>query len=296
MDKKKLYNKIMESISKEVKKSLNEGYPLEHHNDDYDEINYIFDLDDLLTDNNLKLFDIFPLRKLSNMAGFGGPFMINEENGSLLLNEPQPTRTYSVKEVTNEAWSKLGLDPGWIKSKIWANKIETCVLILNKFDNKDFVIEGMKAFGWTYAYEMNTIYNNRDVLVISFDLMFQDVVNEEIKKCSLLKHWTPFYNFNSIMQNGLIPKSNNFIFSYPPKIHLIKGTADKNEILKIGKMLCNANKDPRNDRNYVLLNINAKDLLDKIDFFYDPRYDWGYYTKQPIDKQYISKNMNYHFE
>ena len=45
MNKKNLYNKIMESISKEVKKTLNEGLPLEHHNDDYDEINYIFDLE-----------------------------------------------------------------------------------------------------------------------------------------------------------------------------------------------------------------------------------------------------------
>ena len=295
MNKRKLYNKIMESISKEVKKTLNEGLPLEHHNDDYDEINYIFDLDDLLTDNNLKLFDILPLRKLSNMAGFGGSFMINE-NGSFLLYENTPSRTYSVKEVTNEAWSKLGLQPGFVVSQIAENKIETCVLLLDKFDNKNFVIEGMKAFGWSYAYEMDTVYNNRNILVISFDPMFQDVVNEEIKNCSLLKHWTLFYNFNSIMQNGLIPKSNNFIFSYPPKIHLIKGTADKNEILKIGKMLCNANHDSRNDKNYVLLNINAKDLLDKIDFFYDPRYEWGYYTKQPIDKQYISKNMNYHFE
>ena len=66
--------------------------------------------------------------------------------------------------------------------------------------------------------------------------------------------------------------------------------------MNIGEQLCIANKDFRNDKNYVLLNINVKNLLDKIDFFYDPRYDCGYYTKQPIDKQYISKNMNYHFE
>lgn len=296
MNKKNLYNKIMESISKEVKKTLNEGLPLEHHNNDYDEINYIFDLDELLDDEkSLKYYDKFPLRFIAGAAGFGGPFMLNEDL-EIELNEPQPTRTYSVEDVTKEARIKLGLDPGWIKSEIWANKIETCVLTLNKFDNKDFIIEGMMAFGWTLARELFTIINGQSFISLHFDPMFQDVVNEEIKNCSLLKHWTPFYNFNSIMQNGLIPKSNNFIFSYPPKIHLIKGAANNYEIMNIGKQLCLANKDFRNDKNYVLLNINAKDLLDKIDFFYDPRYDWGYYTKQPIDKQYISKNMNYHFE
>ena len=294
MSKKNLYNKIMKSISNEVKKTLNEGLPLEQHNDDYDEINYIFDLDELLDDEKtLKYYDNFPLRFIAGAAGFGGPFMLIE--GKIELNEPQPTRTYSVEDVTKEARIKLGLDPGWIKAEIWANKIETCVLTLDKFDNVNFIIEGMKAFGWSLARKLITIRDGRYFVSLRFDPTFQDVVNDEIEKCSLLKHWTPSYNFNSIMQNGLIPKSNNFIFSYPPKIHLIKGTADNYEIMNIGKQLCIANKDPRNDKNYILLNINAKDLLDKIDFFYDPRYDWGYYTKQPIDKQYISKNKDFKF-
>ena len=295
MNKKNLYNKIMESISKEVKKTLNEGLPLEHHNDDYDEINYIFDLDELLDDEKtLKYYDKFPLRFLGGKV-FGGPFMLNEDL-EIELFEPQPTRTCSIEEVTKIGRALLGLDPGWVKTLIAANKIETCVLTLDKFDNINFIIEGMKAFGWSFSYDKTTIKDQRVFKSLHFDPMFQDVVNEEIKNCSLLKHWTPFYNFNSIMQNGLIPKSNNFIFSYPPKIHLIKGTVDNYQIMKIGSQLCLANKDSRNDKNYVLLNINAKDLLDKIDFFYDPRYEWGYYTKQSIEKQYISKNKDFKFE
>jgi hypothetical protein len=293
MNKKNLYNKIMESISKEVKKTLNEGLPLEHHNDDYNEINYIFDLDELLDDEKtLKYYDKFSLRFLSAKV-FGGPFMINE--GKIELLEKTPSRTYSVEEVTKIGRPLLGLEPGWIKTVIAANKIETCVLTLDKFDNVNFIIEGMKAFGWSFSYDETSIIDRRIFKSLHFDPMFQNIVNEEIKNCSLLHHWTPLYNFNSIMQNGLIPKSNNFIFSYPPKIHLIKGTANNYEIMNIGEQLCLANKDSRNDKNYVLLNINAKDLLDKIDFFYDPRYEWGYYTKQPIDKQYISKNKDYKF-
>ena len=287
MIKKNLYNKIMGSISKVVKKTLNEGLPLEYHNDNYDKINYIFDLDELLKNKkDLEFLNRTPLKLIASGAGFGGPFMINE--GKIELLEKAPSRTYSIEEVTKLARPKLGLDHGWIKSMIFANNIETCVLTLDKFDNKDFIIEGMNTFGWSFAYEEKCEYDLYNLVVLHFDPMFQDVVNEEIKNCSLLKHWMPFYNFNSIMQNGLIPKSNNFIFSYPPKIHLIKGIADNYQIMNIGEQLCLANKDPRNDKNYVLLNINAKELLDKIDFFYDPRYDWGYYTKQPIDKQYIS--------
>ena len=187
MNKKNLYNKIMESISKEVKKTLNEGLPLEHHNDDYDEINYIFDLDELLDDEKtLKYYDKFPLRFLGGKV-FGGPFMLNEDL-EIELFEPQPTRTCSIEEVTKIGRALLGLDPGWVKTLIAANKIETCVLTLDKFDNINFIIEGMKAFGWTFSYDKTTIKDQRVFKSLHFDPMFQDVVNEEIKNCSLLKH------------------------------------------------------------------------------------------------------------
>ena len=100
MNKRKLYNKIMESISKEVKKTLNEGLPLEQHNDDYDEINYIFDLDDLLKNKkDLEFLNRTPLKLIASGAGFGEPFMINE--GKIELLEKTPSRTYSIEEVTN---------------------------------------------------------------------------------------------------------------------------------------------------------------------------------------------------
>lgn len=295
MDKKKLYNKIMGSVSKQVKTVLNEGLPLEKYQKAIDNIDYIFDLDDLLKDkNNLKCLNNVPLRLIASGAGFGGPFMLNEKCEFELL-EKSPSRTYSIEEVTKLARQKLGLDYGWIKSMVFANNVETCILIFNKFDNRDFVIEGMKAFGWSFAYEENGIWDIYNLKALHFDPMFQDVVNEEIKTCSILHHWTPTYNYPNIIKNGLEPRSNNYKFSYPPKIHLIKGSANDIIIMNIGKELCNENKDSRNTRDYVLLDVNVKNLLDKIDFFYDPRYEFGYYTKQSIDKKYIKKNREYHF-
>jgi len=295
MDKKQLYDKIMESISEQIKNVLNEGAPLEILSDDIDKIDYIFDLDELLKNkkNDLEFLNRTPLKLIASGAGFGGPFMITE--GKIKLLEKTPSRTYSIEEVTKFARPKLGLDYGWIKSIIFANGVETCVLTLNKFDNKDFIIEGMKAFGWSFAYEEKGDYDLYNLISLHFDPMFQDVINEEIKSCSTLHHWTPFYNYDNIMKNGLEPRSNNYQFSYPPKIHLIKGFATDDIIMHIGKELCDENKDPRNTRDYVLLDINVYDLLNKIDFFYDPRYEFGYYTKQHIDKQYIKKNKDYHF-
>ena len=72
--------------------------------------------------------------------------MLNEDL-EIELFEPQPTRTCSIEEVTKIGRALLGLDPGWVKTLIAANKIETCVLTLDKFDNINFIIEGMKAFG-----------------------------------------------------------------------------------------------------------------------------------------------------
>lgn len=93
----------------------------------------------------------------------------------------------------------------------------------------------------------------------------------------------------------MIPKSNNYKFSYPPKIHLIKGSANNEEIYNIGLQLCNENKDIRNNREYILLNIDTTNILDKVEFFYDPRYEFGYYTKQYIDISCISKNAEHNF-
>lgn len=125
-------------------------------------------------------------------------FFVN--NGHIQLNESAPSKTYSVAEVTKLAASKLGLNPGNVISVIFANNVETCVLILNKFDNKDFVINGMQSFGWSFSHSDDTIYKSYDISVLHFDPIFQNIVNAEIKKCSLLHHWTPKYNFDNIMK------------------------------------------------------------------------------------------------
>lgn len=233
------------------------------------------------------------MKFIANGSGFGGPFFV--DNGHIKLNESAPSRTYSVSEVTKLAASKLGLNPGNVISLIFANSVETCVLILNKFDNKDFVINGMQSFGWSYSHSDDATFKSYDISVLHFDPIFQDIVNSEIEKCSLLYHWTPRYNFSTIMKHGLTPKSNNYRFSYPPKIHLIKGFATNEEINNIGLQLCNENKDTRNNREYVLLNIDTTNILDDVEFFYDPRYEFGYYTKQHINKSCISKNKEHKF-
>jgi len=288
-----LLNDILEHISKGTRKALNEAEQSSidyAENDDFSIIDYIFDLSDLIKTKEDLISDcILPLRTHSEMSGFSGPFRVTGDTIKK-INE-SATRTYPYEELIKYYRNKIGVQPGFIKAEIHANKIETIVLFVNLHDNLDFVKDAMSQFGWSYSCKYNTVYFGVPLIAVSFDPMFQDSVNEEIIKNPLLFHWTPDYLYPVIMKEGLKSKSENYNFSYPPKIHLLKGTISEDECNNIGELLCDANKDSRNNGNYVLLNIDTTKIPYAIDYFYDPRYEFGYYTKQDIPVIAISKKL-----
>lgn len=54
------------------------------------------------------------------------------------------------------------------------------------------------------------------------------------------------------------------------------------DLVIIGEQLSNVNKSPSNDGDYTLLSVSTNDIPDDIDFYKDPRYEHGFYTKQTI--------------
>lgn len=76
MKNKDLFNKIISNVAKEVKKVLNEGELAIDETDNaiFERVRYLFDLDELLTDNILNFFNKCPLKLIACGSGFGGPF------------------------------------------------------------------------------------------------------------------------------------------------------------------------------------------------------------------------------
>lgn len=97
-----------------------------------------------------------------------------------------------------------------------------------------------------------------------------------------LYHWTPKYNVNNILQNGLIPSHKNKMFNYPQRIYLMKGNCDLFQMEDLGQRLCSVNTDKRNNGKYVLLKIDLTNIGDDIHFYYDSNASIGIYTEQAI--------------
>ena len=60
-------------------------------------------------------------------------------------------------------------------------------------------------------------------------------VSLEARKYKYLYHWTPLYNYDAISIEGLKPRSENRLFDYPDRLHLIKGNTPNEEFFNIGK-------------------------------------------------------------
>ena len=121
----------------------------------------------------------------------------------------------------------------------------------------------------------------------------KDETDEIKSQCNVLYHWTPEYNIESIMGQGLIPLHENPIFNYPPRTYLVKDNCDSEYLLNFGNALCVTNKNPKNNGSYVLLSVNIKNLDGSIRFYYDPNFGYGVFTEQPIPKEtltVVSKN------
>lgn len=121
-----------------------------------------------------------------------------------------------------------------------------------------------------------------------------DVTDEIKNKTDYLLHWTPEYNIEHILNNGLIPSSQNCIFSYPNRIYLIYDK-DETEINLLGKKLCYYNKNPKNNGIYCLLRIDISKINDDVKFYYDSNTKTGIFTEQSIPSDIIQILKYYNF-
>jgi hypothetical protein len=97
---------------------------------------------------------------------------------------------------------------------------------------------------------------------------------------NLCYHITPKKNIGKILKNGLVPKSGGKISSHPERVYLFMWKPE--DWKKIARMFSTVT----NCKEFVLVEVNAYSLRDKIKFYFDQNTFRGYpdaiYTFEPI--------------
>lgn len=86
----------------------------------------------------------------------------------------------------------------------------------------------------------------------------------------------------------MLPKKDNDVSNYPPHVHLMKGNITDENKVYFGWQLCQSNDNPTNNGEYILVQVETRLIPTSVAFYYDPRYEYGYYTKRKIPVNALS--------
>ena len=234
------------------------------------------------------------LRLTPTLTVYGDPLSsiptVNEAVGEIM----------SPDNVVRQIIQKYGLNQQLVVKKEAYNKIYVYVIVACIGHNDELIESDMKKLGYFLGARGN-VQNIQGMRfqVLQFEPYSQMQNNETTnikKRYNYLFHWTPEYNLNGIMQNGLIPSKKNNLFNYPPRIYLMKEDGDQHEILNLGQQLCLVNSNQDNNGIYVLLRINLNTIDNNIQFYYDPNSVIGIYTEQSIPPSNIAVIGKFNFK
>lgn len=241
--------------------------------EDYFDINSISKKDIMSIANDLTAF-------IPRM--FGSPI---SDDGELMLDE-NVNVTMPIGQLRKEL-KKFGFKQWQIKSAIVANKVRVLILYADINKNTNVIENEMLLFGWSKAkISQPVIIQGITCRVMEFDPMIQKPITKEARKFEYLYHLTPQSNVLSILKNGIEPRSENDYLSYPPKAHLLKGNISQNIASYVGWQLFHVKKG-LTDGNYALLRIETNKLPENIEFYKDPRFEYGYYSNGVIPSSAI---------
>ena len=244
------------------------------------------------TDKIPKVEDFFDIKSLSkqdvlSIANDLRVFIINQgfnsditTDGNLIVKEGN-NLTMPIKLLRTEL-KKLGFKNWQVKSQVQFNKVRVVVLYVDLDKNSEIVENKMLSCGWTRAF--TTPVTNMfgiPVRVMGFDPKEQKSLTKEARKYVYLYHWTPYGNVQSILRTGIEARNENDFLSYPPKVHLMKGDTPKSYASQLGWHLFNKNNSLY-DGHYALLRITTQKIPENVEFYGDPRSEYGYFTKDTI--------------
>ena len=113
-----------------------------------------------------------------------------------------------------------------------------------------------------------------------FEPYYPDDAMNDVKAMDILIHVTPKKNIPEIKKHGLIPKSENKRFSYPPRVYFFSGHCSPGYVRHAISELTQASHLKPED--YVVVIIDTHKLSNDIKFYHDPDYELAMFTYDTI--------------
>jgi hypothetical protein len=215
-----------------------------------------------------------------------------DENLNIILEEAK--RTYSPEEVYQELNGLFYINRWQMVSKKECNDVEILIIFSNIGNNKELVIDAVKNCGWFLVGEQDVKLNDGKWIILNFDPMYQEDVFDIVTLQGKLYHWTPLYALDSIMKDGLKPRTENKKGSHPERVYFLSGKLSVQTLYGIGKELCSNNGNPLNNGKYVLISVDTGDLKGVV-FHYDPHTEQSFWTDKRIDPSLLHVDATYDF-
>ena len=279
--------KLQEIIEKVLKEVLNDASDKKTISDA--DVERIFHLDEIPYEEMEQQYQ--DLGWMASAKGFGGPFIGDE--GKIIKEEA--THTLSIEETKEIILYKFNLREWQFDVIQGANGITLAILIPDFGNNIESLNLGMEACGWSYSNQIKVMRFGKNWVALTYDPMFQENVADEARKFEYLYHWTLEGRYPNIKREGLRPRSENFSYKYPNRLHLLKGNLSYEQKKHIGAQLFKRNKSVENNGRYILLKIDTSLIPKECEIYYDPRYERGYYTKEAIPPIAIKPEFGYDF-
>ena len=208
---------------------------------------------------------------------YGNPISIAIYKKEDVLNEGL-IRTYPIEKTKEYLISLYDFDESQVEI-INDNNVDKLRFIIP--NNKNIINKVKKAMdlcGYFCSVEKEYPYIDNWVY-LNFEPKNQDDVNDYVRGMKEIYHVTEENNIEKIMKIGLVPKFKNPLFSYPERVYLFMEETHPNEIYGLTKQF----KDLKKDENkHCLLVIDVEKIPDNVNFYLDPNYRYGIYTKDNI--------------
>lgn len=140
------------------------------------------------------------------------------------------------------------------------------------------VKKAMDLCGYFSSVEKEYPYIDKWVY-LNFEPKNQDDVNDYVREMKVIYHVTQEKNVDKITKIGLTPRFKNPLFSYPERIYLFVEETPPDEIYGLTKQLKNVKND---EAKHYLLILDVTKIPNNVNFYLDPNYGYGLYTKDNI--------------
>lgn len=204
------------------------------------------------------------------------------------LKESETLTKTPVQSIKSGLQNKYGLNDDMIQISKAANDVEIFILVGNIGDNVEELISDMDKFGFFLSRRID---GSNNFSALRFEPKKQKTVIFNRESSSFLFHLTPTRNLNKIQKEGLIPKSENKKFKYPPRVYFIRGDVPEYRFKDVVEALEGVKEEK--DDDYSILTIDRRLLPAEVKFFYDPNFNNCIYTSSRIPPRAIIKVENY---